>query len=272
MNASQARRNLVALQRGEHCHDYAQVLIGWRGRMDCEFNDKVGRLVNGTAALVPAEVGHLYAGLGEDSELLVIDVALDDPYIRALEQACGLDFSQTLFQRPEFVCLDAATLPLLDFAARQLSCGREQGGALVSYQLVSLFMTQLCQLYSSAAPLPGQGSRLAVAELDRLIDRCLAEPPSNGELAAVVNLSESHFHCLFQRQLGMTPQQYVMNRRLQRAQFLLLNSAISLAAVAEEVGFADASSFSRAYKGRFKQTPGSVRAARIQTGKAPQPR
>lgn len=272
MNASQARRNLVALQRGEHCHDYAQVLIGWRGRMDCEFDDKAGRLVNGTAALVPAEAGHLYAGLGEDSELLVIDVALDDPYIRALEQACGLDFSQTLFQRPEFVCLDAATLPLLDFAARQLSCGREQGGALVSYQLVSLFMTQLCQLYSSAAPLPGQGSRLAVAELDRLIDRRLAEPPSNGELAAVVNLSESHFHCLFQRQLGMTPQQYVMNRRLQRAQFLLLNSAMSLAAVAEEVGFADASSFSRAYKGRFKQTPGSVRAARIQTGKAPQPR
>lgn len=263
MNASQARRNLIALQRGEHCHEYAQVLIGWRGRMDCEFTDKAGRLVNGTAALVPASAGHFYAGLGEDSELLVIDVSLRDPYICALQHACGLDFSQTLFQQPEFVRLDAATLPLLDFAARQLSCSRGQGEALVSYQLVSLFMTQLSQRYSTAVQPPACGSRLAVGELDRLIDRRLSEPPSNGELAAAVNLSESHFHYLFQHQVGVTPQQYVMNRRLQRAQFLLLNSSLSLAAVAEEIGFADASSFCRAYKRRFKQTPGSVRAFRL---------
>lgn len=270
MNRSQARRNLIARQCGEHCHDYAQVLIGWRGRMDCEFQGNAGRLANGSAALVPASAGHLYAGLSDDSELLVIDVSLNDPYIQALEQACDLNFSQTLFQRPEFVCLDAAAMPLLDFAAGQLRRGLEQGGSsVVSYQLVSLFMTQLCQLYSSVAPLPLRGSRLAVGELDRLIDRRLAEPPSNGELAAAINLSESHFHCLFQRQFGVTPQQYVMNRRMQRAQFLLLNSSMSLAAVADEVGFADASSFSRAYKSRFKQTPGSVRAIHLQAATAP---
>ncbi|MEX6501023.1 helix-turn-helix transcriptional regulator [Pseudomonas zhanjiangensis] len=271
IHRSQARRNLIALQRGEHCHDYAQVLIGWRGRMDCEFQGNAGRLGNGAAALVPASAGHLYAGLSEDSELLVIDVALQDPYIRALEQACALNFSQTLFQRPEFVCLDGAALPMLDFAAGQLRREPAPGDSVVSYQLVSLFMTQLVQLYSSAAALPLRNSRLAVDELDRLIDRRLAEPPSNAELAAAINLSESHFHCLFQRQLGITPQQYVMGRRLQRAQFLLLNSAMSLAAVADEVGFADASSFSRAYKSRFRQTPGSARAARLQVGQAPQP-
>ncbi len=82
----------------------------------------------------------------------MIDVALGDPYIRALEQACGLDFSRTLFQRPQFVCLDGAALPLLDFAAGQLRRGHEPADALVSYQLVSLFMTQLCQLYASATP------------------------------------------------------------------------------------------------------------------------
>ncbi|WP_339462928.1 AraC family transcriptional regulator [Pseudomonas sp. EA_105y_Pfl2_R69] len=261
MNGSQARRNLIALQRGEHCHDYAQVLIGWRGRMDCEFNDSSGRLTNGTAALVPASASHLYAGLSEESELLVIDVSLNDPYIRALEQACELKFSETLFQRPEFITLDAAAMPLLDFAAGQLRCDLERVSTLVSCQLVSLFMTQMVQLYSSVPQL-SWGSRLATAELNQLIDRRLAEPPCNGELAAALNLSESHFNFLFQRKFAMTPQQYVMSRRMQRAQFLLLNSAMSLAAVADEVGFADASSFSRAYKSCFKQTPGSVRSAR----------
>ena len=173
-----------------------------------------------------------------------------------------MKFSQTLFQRPEFVSLDFAALPLLDFAVGQLQRGREQADSLVSCQLVSLFMTQLCQRYSATASLPPRHARLALAELDRLIDRRLAEPPSNGELAAAINLSESHFICLFQRQLGVTPQQYVMNRRLQRAQYLLLNSALPLAAVADEVGFADASSFSRAYKRRFQTTPGSLRRAR----------
>ncbi len=263
MNSSQARRNLIALQHGEHCHDYAQVLIGWRGRMDCEFSDTSGRLTNGTVALVPALAGHLYAGLSEDSELLVIDVSLSDPYIRALEQACDLTFSETLFRRPEFITLDAAAMPLLDFAAGQLQRGAERGDALISYQLVSLFMTQLVQLYSSVPALPVD-SRLALAELNRLIDRRLAEPPCNGELAAALNLSESHFNFLFQRRFAMTPQQYVMSRRMQRAQFLLLNSAMPLAAVADEVGFADASSFSRAYKSRFKQTPGATRNARIE--------
>lgn len=261
MNSSQARRNLIALQRGEHCHDFAQVLIGWRGRMDCEFSDSSGRLTNGTAALVPASAGHLYAGLSEECELLVIDVSLGDPYIQALEQACDLTFSETLFQHPEFITLDAAAMPLLDFAAGQLQRGAKRDSALVSYQLVSLFMTQLVQLHSSVPQLPC-GSRLALAQLNQLIDRRLAEPPCNGELAAALNLSESHFNFLFQRKFAMTPQQYVMIRRMQRAQFLLLNSAMPLAAVADEVGFADASSFSRAYKSRFNQTPGSTRSAR----------
>lgn len=259
MNNSQARRNLIALQSGEHCHDYAQVLIGWRGRMDCEFSDNSGRLTNGMAALVPSSASHLYAGLSEESELLVIDVSLNDPYIQALEQACELKFSETLFRRPEFITLDVAAMPLLDFAAGQLQRGAELGGALLNCQLVSLFMTQLVQRYSSAPPLP-RDSRLALVELNRLIDRRLAEPPCNAELAAALNLSESHFNYLFQRKFAMTPQQYVMSRRMQRAQFLLLNSSMSLAAVADEVGFADASSFSRAYKNRFKQTPGSTRS------------
>lgn len=263
MNGSQARRNLIALQRGEHCHDYAQVLIGWRGRMDCAFSDSAGRLTNGTVALVPASASHLYAGLSEESELLVIDVALNDPYIRALEQACELKLSETLFQRAEFITLDAAAMPLLDFAAGQLQGDAGRSSALVNYQLVSLFMTQLVQRYSSVPPLPAD-SRLALAELNRLIDRRLAEPPCNGELAAALNLSESHFNFLFQRRFAMTPQQYVMSRRMQRAQYLLLNSAMPLAAVADEVGFADASSFSRAYKSRFKQTPGATRNARVE--------
>jgi AraC-like DNA-binding protein len=259
MKNSQARRNLIARQSGEHNHDHAQVLIGWRGRMDCRFDDTAGRLASGSAALVPASAGHRYAGLSDDSELLVIDVSFVDPYIRSLENACDLQFGDTLFQRPEIIRLDAVTLPLLDFAATQLQQAQQPGRSLVSCQLVSLFMTQLCQLYQSDAPQAPLRWRLDVTELNRFIDRRLAEPPSNAELASAMNLSESHFYALCQRQLGVTPQQYLMNRRLQQAQYLLLNSRMPLAALALEIGFADASSFSRAFKSHFNETPGAAR-------------
>ncbi|MFC6673799.1 helix-turn-helix domain-containing protein [Marinobacterium aestuariivivens] len=259
MNNSQARRNLIARQSGEHRHEHAQVLFGWRGRMDCRFDDTAGRLASGNAALVPASAGHLYEGLNDHSELLVIDVSLADPYIASLESACGLSLGETLFQRPEIVSLDADSLPLLDFAAAQLKHGTDQGSPLVSCQLVSLFMTQLCQLYLSGTPQPACRTRLDAAELNRFIDQRLDTPPGNAAMAQAMNLSESHFYHLCQRQFGVTPQQYLMNRRLQHARTLLLESRMPLAALALEVGFADASSFSRAFKNRFNETPGRTR-------------
>ncbi len=264
MNNSQTRRNLIARQSGEHCHDYAQVLIGWRGQIDCEFQHEAQRLSEGTVALVPRSAGHLFEGLTGDSELLVVDVSAGDPYIHALEKACHMPFSETLFKRPEFISLNSEMIPLLDFAAGQLQRGKGPTNPLLSCQLVSLFMTQLCQIYSSQHTVPVANKRLSVAELDNFIDRRLAYPPDNSELATAMNLSESHFYHLCQRQFGMTPQQYMMRRRMQRAQFLLLNSKMPLVVLAEEIGFADASSFSRAYKNFFHETPGKTRHLRQQ--------
>ncbi|TWI57423.1 AraC family transcriptional regulator [Pseudomonas duriflava] len=259
MSSSQARRNVIACQSGEHCHDYAQVLFGWRGRMDCEFDHSAGRLSMGKAALVPASASHLYTGLTEDSELLVLDIAWGDPLVQALEQACNVSFADTLFSCADFMCLDAQTLALIEFATAQLKRTEGQARALVTCQLVTLLLTQLSQLCTSEVKPTLLNARLDLTELDRLINERLDQPPTNRELAARVNLSESHFNYVFHKQYGMTPQQYVMNVRLRRAQFLLLNSAMSLTAVAVEVGFADASSFSRAYKCRFNETPGSLR-------------
>ncbi|GGB88445.1 AraC family transcriptional regulator [Marinobacterium zhoushanense] len=259
MNSSQARRNLIARQRGEHQHDFAQILIGWRGRMDCEFTDTAGRLVPGSAALVPASSCHRFEGLSDNSELLVVDVSLQDPYIRALEQACRMTFEDTLFNRPEFLSLGGEMAPLLEFAATQLAAGKSSDNALLRCQLVSLFMTQFCRLYSAKRAEPLIRQRINPVILHDFIDSRLAEPLTNRELAQALNLSESHFYCLFQRQFGVTPQQYVVSRRLRHARTQLLDSALPLVAIAAEVGFADASSFNRAYKREFRETPGATR-------------
>lgn len=257
MNQTLIRRNVIARRQGQHLHSYAQVLLGWRGTMACEFERESGKIGHGTVAVVPDNAPHFYNGLSEDSELLVIDLAPADPYIQALEQACNLSLKESVFQQPYFLDLGAESRILLDLAAQQLS--REQLSPQINCQLVSLFLTQLGQMSSSSATSFIQHRRLETSQLNAFIDQNIAQPLSNAQLAQAMHLSESHFYCLCQRQFGMTPQQYVMQRRMQRAQILLSSSTMPLTELAAEVGFAQLSSFSRAYKRYFRHTPSAAR-------------
>lgn len=72
---------------------------------------------------------------------------------------------------------------------------------------------------------------LDTGRLNIIIAQRLDRPPANAELAYALHLSESHFYCPCQRQFGITPQQYVINRRMQRAHFLLSSTKMPLAAL-----------------------------------------
>lgn len=259
MTHSQARRNMIARQSGEHCHDFSQLLFGWRGKMACEFERNSSLLDNGTIAIVPDNAVHTFTGLNEDSELLVIDVSATDPYTQALELACGLSFKDTIFSQPEFISLSPDALPLLDFAAQQLKQSHQHRNQALNCQLVSLFMTQLCSLYSADRVKPVNRGHIDAQALNRYIDQSLSQPLSNAVLAERLNLSESYFYAIFQQQFGISPQKYLMNRRLQAARHQLLTSRKTLATLADELGFHDASSFSRAFKKQFGRSPGALR-------------
>ncbi|MBV7260886.1 helix-turn-helix domain-containing protein [Photobacterium sp. WH24] len=256
MNQTQIRRNVIARRQGQHLHSYAQVLLGWRGTMACEFESESQQIGHGTVAVVPANAPHFYNGLSEDSELLVIDLAPADPYIQALEQACNLSLKESVFQQPYFLDLGAESQLLLDFAAQKVN--QDQMSPQINCQLVSLFLTQLGQM-SSTYTAPPSHRRLDANHLNAYIDQNITTALSNTQLAHAMYLSESHFYCLCQKQFGVTPQKYVMQRRMQKAQFLLLNSSIPMTELAADVGFSQLSSFSRAYKRSFQHSPSDAR-------------
>ena len=59
--------------------------------------------------------------------------------------------------------------------------------------------------------------------------------------------------------VGITPHQYVMKARLDRAQQMLVQTEMSLAALSEAAGFASQSHFSRAFRGWFGMAPSDFR-------------
>src|SRR5215470_8919478 len=68
------------------------------------------------------------------------------------------------------------------------------------------------------------------------------------ELADVVALSSAHFSRLFKQSTGVAPYHYVIQRRVERANFLLRKGDMTLTEVARAVGFADQSHLDRHFK------------------------
>jgi AraC family transcriptional regulator len=77
---------------------------------------------------------------------------------------------------------------------------------------------------------------------------------------AVTHLSPYYFARQFKAATGLPPHQYVISRRIERAQFLLrTNRELSLAEAADRAGFADQSHFCLHFKRIVGVTPGQFR-------------
>ena len=81
-------------------------------------------------------------------------------------------------------------------------------------------------------------------------------------LGQVVNMSRSSFSNRFTELANMTPLQYVIFVRMQKASRLLVESSASLATVAEQVGYQSEAAFSQSFKKQYAMRPGEFRRMR----------
>lgn len=91
----------------------------------------------------------------------------------------------------------------------------------------------------------------------RLIEES-EELPSLAELADAVSLSPSYFHRLFKRMVGVTPKQYAMERRLDRARAHLQTDSTVTDAI-YEAGFASSSRFYEGVSAKLGMKPSAYR-------------
>jgi len=88
-----------------------------------------------------------------------------------------------------------------------------------------------------------------------LMEANIEEPLSRAALAASVGLSTRQLERLFRRHLDRTPKQHYLEVRLRRARQLLMQTDMSVLAVALACGFVSASHFSKCYRERIGLTP-----------------
>jgi AraC family transcriptional regulator len=79
------------------------------------------------------------------------------------------------------------------------------------------------------------------------------------ELSLIVQISPYHFLRLFKKSVGITPHQYILQQRIDRAKYLLRSSSLDIAAIALRAGFCDASHLNRCFKNSLDMTPSQWR-------------
>lgn len=68
------------------------------------------------------------------------------------------------------------------------------------------------------------------------------------ELSKIACLSVFHFSRLFKEKYGLSPHQFQIRRRIEKAKELMMFSRLSLTSIAEEVGYGSVYAFSKAFK------------------------
>lgn len=83
----------------------------------------------------------------------------------------------------------------------------------------------------------------------------IAMPLQVDRLAALAELSRAHFVRTFTAELGVSPSAWVLERRLERIERLLIATDMTIAAIAEATGFADANYLAKAFRRHRGMSP-----------------
>ncbi|MEU8817466.1 AraC family transcriptional regulator [Actinoplanes sp. NPDC048796] len=92
-----------------------------------------------------------------------------------------------------------------------------------------------------------------------LIEQRLGEPLPLSDLAAVAGLSVSQFARQFKARTGLSPHQFVIQRRVDAATSLLRRTAMPIAEVAQRCGFSHQEHLTRVLRAHLGVTPAALR-------------
>jgi AraC family transcriptional regulator len=153
--------------------------------------------------------------------------------------------------------------PVTERLGRDLLAADEIGGSFGQLYADCIIAAIVARLLAGTRRAPT--GRPKVAELARwrlrrvteYVEANIAEPLSLADLAAAAGLTRMHFAAQFRVATGLPPHEYVLRRRIERAQEMLVEDDASLVDVALSVGFQTQSHFTSVFKRFVGQPPRS---------------
>ncbi len=229
-----------------HRHKHAQVVIPLQGRIKlaigsseaCEHLSFRFESELGVKQAVVIPPGHIHRfSSHQESRFLVADIHKLPTHLTQLEKPL-LALSNHFFD----FCL---------FAEQQLN---NQLDPDIEQSMGHIFYHLLAQ----QEPYARRDKRIELV-VD-FLKKDLSYTPELSQLSDIACLSLSHFKQRFTDIYGQPPLQYLKVLRMQKARALLSHSDTPIAIIAQNVGYTDASAFSRSFRQYWGQPPKAYRA------------
>jgi AraC family transcriptional regulator len=172
----------------------------------------------------------------------------------ALQRSFQDDFRPEMSERPRMRFTDTRIHSLVRMLVEMPS--ENDSAALLGDSLTAAVFA----LLSTGEPEPPEAERLSDRNL-RLVAECLQDQLPRQielrELAALADMSQWHLSRAFKAATGLSPYQWQLGKRVELVRNLLLQSDLSLDAIAKAAGFSSQTHLSQVFKQRVGTTPPS---------------
>lgn len=120
-----------------------------------------------------------------------------------------------------------------------------------------LYSVNLHRMFAALALRYAPASTLSapVERAKAFIESHFSQPVSLGDIASAASMSRYHLSRLFQRELGFSPHEYLVETRLRAAKSRLSDSDASIEQIAIDCGFSCSSNFIRSFRQNTGMTP-----------------
>lgn len=259
-----------------HTHTFIEICCVTEGNGWHILNDSLHRCRPGDLFIIDAGDAHVWIA-EHDSPMTIYNLIIRPGFfdVSLLGKSAFSDiagsFLLSAFSRGEYyasmgVHFDAEELPgIKGIYERMLEeyCRRSPGFLELIRSWTIELLVSIFRKHGASLAQPDTGRRTAPSSLTPVfeyINLHFAEEISLRQLSALVFLSPSYFSRVFKLYTGQTVTDYIQRVRAYNARTQLLNTDLSVAAIAEANGYSDPKYFTRIFRRILNVSPAEYRA------------
>jgi AraC-like DNA-binding protein len=225
---------------------------GWFIIKDKRFEVKVNEFI-----LVPATKEYLSYGANETDPWTIYWVHFSGQHMDMFNRGYNIN----LFDGPRQIVFNEKGLQLWETMYQNLEMGYSKDNLnnvnLCLHHFIATFLFPERHLNEKK-----QDSRDMINQTIMHMRNELKSKMSVEEMASINHLSASHFTSLFRKATGMSPLEYFIHLKLQKACLLLYTSDVKIKTIADTLGYDDPYYFSRLFKKYMNVAPEKYREMR----------
>ncbi len=252
-------RKVIAGEVPEQTADYNEVNLSIKGTLYTERHTSSGKnridsTDENSMCLMP--YGQTFSAKWRD-EYELVSIDFSPKYLSQMAQEMNIsskiELKDTVLEQKDLL-IQQLSLAFLEEAEKQ-----ETSSRLYSESIAHTLMFHLIKNYSTAnfqeKLLSGGLSGNKLRRVTDFINDNLDQDLTLSEIAQIADLSHFHFARAFRKSLGITPQQYITNRRIEKAKELLAKSNLPIVEIGFQTGFKNQSHFTTLFRKFTSLTP-----------------